>query len=82
VSRRIEALHWLQDNGFRTFGMICPSLPQSDYLAFASEAAHKLRVDRCEEVWAEVVNVRGESLHATITALQGAGLLSEAFQPR
>jgi DNA repair photolyase len=79
VSKRIEALHWLQDNGFRTFGMICPSLPQSDYLAFASEAAHKLRVDRCEEVWAEVMNVRGESLHATIMALQSAGLLSEAF---
>lgn len=25
VSKRIEALHWLQDRGIRTFGMICPS---------------------------------------------------------
>lgn len=24
VSKRIQALHWLQDNGYRTFAMLCP----------------------------------------------------------
>ena len=34
VSKRLQSLHWLQDRGFRTFGMICPSLPQDDYTRF------------------------------------------------
>ena len=60
VSKRIESLHWLQDNGFRTFAMVCPSLPQNDYAAFARQAAELLRYRRCEHVWAEVINVRGK----------------------
>src|SRR5947208_2637146 len=27
VSKRINSLHVLQDNGFRTYAMVCPSLP-------------------------------------------------------
>src|SRR5690606_41849154 len=27
-TKRIESLHRLQNEGFRTYGMICPSLPQ------------------------------------------------------
>ncbi len=80
VSKRIEALHWLQDNGFRTFGMICPSLPQNDYQTFAREMAGAIRADRCENVWAEVINVRGASLNATIAALHAGGFLREATQ--
>jgi DNA repair photolyase len=78
VSKRIESLHWLQDNGFRTFGMICPSLPQEDYRRFSEEACAAIRVDKCEHVWAEPINVRGESLVKTLAALKAAGLDAEA----
>lgn len=78
VSKRIESLHWLQDNGFRTFGMICPSLPQRDYRRFALEMAYALRVEKCEHVWSEVLNVRGESMGRTTTALREAGYDWEA----
>lgn len=78
VSKRIESLHWLQNNGFRTFGMICPSLPQADYGEFARAMAAAIRADRCEHVWAEVINLRGESFKRTIAALRGAGLAHQA----
>jgi DNA repair photolyase len=75
VSKRIQSLHWLQDNGFRTFGMICPSLPQltvEAYEDFAEGIAKAIRVDHCEHVWAEVINVRGDSFTRTIKALNDA----------
>jgi len=75
---RIKALHELQDRGLRTFGMICPSLPQADYEAFSREICDAIRVDKCEHVWAEVLNVRGESLTNTVGALRNAGLEDEA----
>ena len=78
VSHRLKALHWLQDNGFRTFGMICPSLPQENYSEFACRMAKAIRVDRCEHVWGEVINVRGNSLNATVDALRNGGFRSEA----
>lgn len=77
VSKRIASLHRLQDDGQRTFGMICPSLPQRDYNAFGEEAAAAIRADQCEHVWAEVINVRGESLTRTCTALRAAGFAWE-----
>lgn len=78
VSKRIESLHWLQDNGFRTFAMVCPSLPQAANLKFASEMANALRYHRCEHVWAEVINVRGDSFTRTYNALSKAGFTDEA----
>lgn len=78
VSKRIQSLRWLQDNGFRTFGMVCPSLPQTSYLKFAQAMAESLRYDRCEHVWAEVINVRGDSFVKTIAALLGGGYSDEA----
>jgi len=78
VSKRIESLHWLQDNGYRTFGMICPSLPQRYYPDFAMEMAKAIRVDRCEHVWAEVINVRGDSFKRTFAALTQAEFNIEA----
>jgi DNA repair photolyase len=81
VSKRIESLHWLQDQGFRTFGMICPSLPlaeEGDYQVFAAECAKALRTERCEHVWAEVINVRGESMLRTCAALRAGGYSAEA----
>lgn len=78
VSKRIQSLHWLQDNGFRTFGMICPSLPQPDYPAFARDMAAAIRASRCEHVWAEVINVRGDSFTKTEKALRDAGYEADA----
>lgn len=81
VSKRIAALHKLQDGGWRTFGMVCPSLPMrsaKDYAAFAQRAAELLRYDRCEHVWAEVINLRGESFTRTVGALRQGGCLEEA----
>ena len=78
VSKRLKALHWLQDRGLRTFGMICPSLPQEDYDRFSRKACEAIRAERCEHVWAEVINLRGQSLTCTIDALKQAGLDDEA----
>jgi len=78
VSKRLQSLHWLQDNGYRTFGMICPSLPQEDYGVFARDMATAIRADRCEHVWAEVINARGESFLRTYSALADATYQTEA----
>lgn len=78
VSKRLEALHWLQNEGYRTFGMVCPSLPQADYAAFAQEAVRRLRPDKMEHVWAEVINVRGKSFERTRDALLKAGFEEQA----
>lgn len=78
VSKRIESLHWLQDHGYRTFGMICPSLPMEDYVEFARTMFEAVRGDKCEHVWAEVINVRGESMGKTVEALTNAGYTTEA----
>jgi DNA repair photolyase len=79
VSRRIDSLHRLQDSGFRTFGMICPSLPQPDYAEFSSRMLSALKIEHCEHVWAEVINVRGESMTRTIQGLMQAGFQAEAL---
>ena len=78
VSKRLESLRWLQDNGFRTFGMICPSLPQKDYGEFSEAICEAIRVDRCEHVWAEPINGRGKNIAATVSALSEAGYHWEA----
>ncbi len=78
VSKRIESLYWLQDEGFRTFGMICPSLPQRDYKGFAQEMFEALRTHRNEHTWAEVINLRGGNVERTTAALRAAGYAWEA----
>jgi len=62
VSKRLAALKWLQDNGYRTYAMICPILPQADYNAFAQSVVQHIDIGKCEHVWAESMNVRGDSL--------------------
>jgi DNA repair photolyase len=57
-SERLAALHQLQDEGFRTFGMLCPILPQEDAAAFAKQAMQAIRADLCEDLWGEPVNFR------------------------
>ena len=78
VSKRLESLHWLQDNGHRTYGMICPSLPQDDYDQFTSDMTAAIRVDRCEHVWGEVINLRGRAIPRTCEALRKGGYQKEA----
>ena len=81
VSKRVDSLRWLQDNGYRTFAMICPSLPLPDddaYRSLAALASSNLRTSACEHVWAEVINLRGESFTRTVTALANAGYGAEA----
>lgn len=82
VSKRLASLHWLQERGIRTFGMICPSLPQTDYVRFSRDICEAICVERCEHVWAEVVNLRGESLTRTLDALEAAGLMDDAERLR
>lgn len=57
-TRRLESLRNLQDAGFRTFGMVCPILPQADPKAYAKQAIERIRLARCEHIWAESVNAR------------------------
>lgn len=81
VSRRINSLHVLQDNGFRTFAMVCPSLPLNDrqsYASFAESMRDALRYEKCEHVWAEVINLRGASFTRTVGGLRAAGLENRA----
>ena len=78
VSKRLQSLHWLQEREFRTYGMICPSLPQQDYDKFSQEICEAIRVDRCEHVWAEVINPRGKAFTRTLEALRAAGLDDDA----
>jgi DNA repair photolyase len=79
-SKRLQSLHWLQDNGYRTFGMICPSLPQTDYDGFARQMRDAIRAEKCEHVWAEIINVRGESMTRTVAALCAAGFQATAHE--
>ncbi len=78
VSKRLAALKWLQENGYRTYAMVCPILPQTDYDAFAQSVVKQIDIGKCEHVWAEIMNVRGDSLTATVQALRDAGRVDEA----
>lgn len=85
VSKRLQSLHELQDRGLRTYGMLCPSLPipsghatADPYGAMSSAMAYHVRVAKCEHVWAEVINVRGESMKRTVKALTDGGFKSHA----
>lgn len=78
ISKRIQSLRKLQDMGLRTFGMICPVLPQRDYDAFAEMLADTICIDRCEHVWGEVFNPRGGALKSTQSSLVGLGFDWEA----
>jgi DNA repair photolyase len=89
---RIRALHQLQDQGFRTYGMVCPVLPQANedaYRQFAATAMRAIRADQCEEIWAEPLNLRAgkggenpeeheDSFTATLSALQTGNFNAEA----
>jgi DNA repair photolyase len=79
-AKRLASIRVLQDRGLRTFGMICPSLPQDNYNEFSERMAEELRPDRMEHVWGEVINVRGNSMTATVGTLLASGYEREAGQ--
>jgi DNA repair photolyase/predicted NAD-dependent protein-ADP-ribosyltransferase YbiA (DUF1768 family) len=78
VSERLKALKKLQRAGFRTFGMLCPILPQSDYTAYAKKVAKEIDIDKCEDVWAEALNSRGSAMRDTSAALRRRGFILQA----
>jgi DNA repair photolyase/predicted NAD-dependent protein-ADP-ribosyltransferase YbiA (DUF1768 family) len=78
VSGRLKALKQLQADGYRTFGMVCPIIPQEDYAQFAKELAEKIDIGSCEHVWAEVLNPRGSAMHDTSAAMRRKGFTAEA----
>jgi DNA repair photolyase len=83
-SMRIKSLHELQDRGLRTYGMLCPSLPipdggQNEYNEMCRQLAAAIRPEKCEHVWAECINVRGESMTRTRDALNAAGFPASAL---
>ena len=78
VSRRLKDLHKLQDQGYRTFGMICPILPNDDYHDLAKKMTGMIRANHCEHIWVEVLNARGQSMRNTFEALSNGGYIREA----
>lgn len=84
VTKRLESLEKLQLNGNRTFGMLCPSLPlpggQNEYQKMAADMAHAIDAQKCEHVWAEVINLRGDSFTMTTSALHSAGFTDHAAE--
>ena len=49
-----------------------------DYERFAHEMHDAIRAEKCEHVWAEVINVRGESMTRTVAALRVGGFEPDA----
>jgi DNA repair photolyase len=76
ISARVKTLHWLQDNGYRTYGMICPVIPSE--VKGVSKLLDQVRPQLCEYVWAEAINVRGKSLINTYNKLKMSGLEIDA----
>ena len=76
ILERVETLHWLQDNGFRTFGMLCPVLPSE--VDDVKKLIDQIRPEHCEQIWAEAMNTRGKALPNTVKMLAAAGLNKHA----
>lgn len=80
ILNRIATLHWLQDNGYRTFGMICPVLPSEK--GMVAKLLNQIRPELCEDIWVEAINDKGNSLTNTHKALIRAGLDWHAYAIR
>ena len=75
---RCAELHWLQDHGFRTYGMVCPVLPRNEYRTYAQEVIQALRVEHLEHCWVEPLNLRGKAMVQTRDALRDNGFHEQA----
>jgi DNA repair photolyase len=86
-SQRIKAYRELQQQGLRTYSMHCPILPQADYRAYAERLAASVNWKADELIWAEALNLRGDSMKNTIMTLKDdfpaeADLLAEVAGSR
>ncbi len=82
-TRRFASLHWLQDNGQRTYAMPCPALPMAspeEYRAYAEKCRDLYRYDRCEDVFAEPINGRDDNFSKTVEAAAKGGFPELAWQ--
>jgi hypothetical protein len=59
--------------------MLCPILPQT-MDQFLAKVEQLIRPEKCEHVWGEVINVRGQSMQKTLAGLQDAGLHQAAAE--
>ena len=79
IAERIVALREAHARGLRTYGMLCPLLPE---IADAPEKIDRLveLVAQCgaEEIFVEPVNARGPALRVTQEALDSHGYATEA----
>ena len=80
---RFKSLHWLQDNGQRTYAMPCPSLPMAlgeEYREYAEKCRDLFRYGHCEDVFAEVINGRDDNFGKTVETAAKGGLAHLAWQ--
>lgn len=72
-SDRLATLRHLQKEGYRTFAMLCPIMPQ-DVTAYVNQLKKRIDLEKCEHVWAEVLNGRGDNFDQVGEALRVADL--------
>ncbi len=78
ISERMLALEKAAKLGFRTYGMLCPLLPGiADESEQIDELVRFVKSCGAEEVFAEAVNARGNSLTLTEAVLRENGFLAE-----
>lgn len=70
-SARIKAHRVLQDSGIRTYGMLCPVLPES--VQHVDALLDAIRPERCEQIWAEPINHRSDKWSLDHRELQWSG---------
>lgn len=77
VLERIKTFQFLQNAGYRTFGMLCPIIPSE--LPYLKNLVEAINPNQCEHIWAEALNVRGKSLVKTRDQLKEDGLEEDAL---
>ena len=83
IRDRIKAMRKAAKMGLRTYGMVCPCLPDIlDSRKNLMEMASILRDCKVEHVWVEPVNARGAGLKKTQKALEenGYGKIAEKIK--
>jgi len=79
VRDRLDALKTAHDQGFKTYGMLCPCLPGiADTEAALTEMFTAVKSCGASKIYLEPVNARGRGLINTAEALRIAGFKDEA----
>ena len=77
ILERIKTLEFLQNTGYRTYGMLCPILPSE--MPHLRKLVEAINPNQCEYIWVEALNVRGKSLVKTRDHLKQCGLDEDAI---